>query len=235
MTLTDLKVFIYHLPDFILKFNFYRIRKIKQYFKKNRIRKLQIGCGANIISGWLNTDISLYVCRRGAIYMDASKKFPLPDNSIDYIYSEHIFEHLSYEQGVSMLKECYRVLKHDGVIRLATPNLQFLMELYSNPTKEINQQYIEWSTNSFLNRNINEKSAVYVINNFHTSWGHKIIYDYNTIANLFKSIGFCDITSCEIGTSTQESLKNIEHHQFIIPEKFNQLESLIIEAKVKHE
>ena len=230
MTLTDLKVFIYHLPDFILKLNFYRIRKIKQYFKKNRIRKLQIGCGANIINGWLNTDISLYICRKGAIYMDASKKFPLPDNSIDYIYSEHIFEHLSYEQGFNMLKECHRVLKRNGVIRLATPNYQFLIDLYLNPAKEINKQYIEWSTNLFLNKSINCQSPIYVINNFHTSWGHKIIYDYNTLSNLLTQVNFSQNYLCNIGVSNYKELFNIEHHQHTIPSIFNELETMIIEA-----
>lgn len=230
MTLTNLKVFIYHLPDFILKFDFYRQRKIKEYFKTNKTKKLQIGCGANILEGWLNTDISLYVCRRGAIYMDASKKFPLPDNSIDYIYSEHIFEHLSYEQGLNMLKECYRVLKHNGVLRLATPNFQFLVDLYINQTKEINKKYIEWSSKLFLNKEIDKESPIYVINNFHTSWGHQIIYDYNALSILLTRSNFMKVYPCKIGFSEYNELTNIEHHQNTIPPQFNKLETMVIEA-----
>lgn len=230
MTLTNLKVFIYHLPDFILKFDFYRKRKIKQYFKTNKTKKLQIGCGANILEGWLNADISLYVCRRGAIYMDASKKFPLPDNSIDYIYSEHIFEHLSYEQGLNMLKECHRVLKHNGVLRLATPNFQFLINLYLNPTKEINQKYIKWHSKLFLNKEIDKESPIYVINNFHTSWGHQIIYDYSTLSVLLTRTKFKKVYPCKIGLSEYNELLDIEHHQNTIPPQFNELETMVIEA-----
>ena len=73
--------------------------------------------------------------------MDAGEPFPILDNTIDYVYSEHLFEHLTYKQAKNMLKESYRVLKENGVIRIATPNLQFLIDLYLHPEKDINKSY----------------------------------------------------------------------------------------------
>lgn len=230
MNLTDIKVFIYHLPDFVMKFDFWRKRRIKKYLESHNETKLQIGCGGNLLFEWLNTDISLHICRRGAIYMDAGKPFPLPDRSIDYIYSEHIFEHLTEEQGLCMLKECRRVLKKDGVVRLATPNFCFLLDLYNNAQDPLINEYILWSTRTFLGTDT-LFSPIFVINNFHTNWGHRIIYDFHTLKSQFLKAGFNNVYLCNIGESRYKAFLNIEHHQYCIPAKFNELETMVVEAK----
>jgi predicted SAM-dependent methyltransferase len=49
-------------------------------------------------------------------------RLPLDDNSIEYIYSEHFFEHLFLDEAIALLKECHRVLKTHGVIRTCVPD-----------------------------------------------------------------------------------------------------------------
>ena len=44
------------------------------------------------------------------------------DSSIDYIFSEHFFEHLFLDEALSLLKECCRILKPYGVIRTCVPD-----------------------------------------------------------------------------------------------------------------
>ena len=119
----------------------------KKYLKNTEIKKLQIGCGYNLLDGWLNTDLTY---KKGEIgFLDASKTFPFENDSFDYIYSEHIFEHLNFKQELNMLTECFRILKPNGVMRLATPNMQFLFDLYLNPNDDINKEYIDWSLENF--------------------------------------------------------------------------------------
>ena len=127
----------------IWRFEPWRKMRIKRYLKSTKVPKLQIGCCKNVLKGWLNTDISLR-CLHG-IYLDAGKRFPFPDSSFNYVYSEHLFEHLNYQQGINMLKESYRILKPDGVIRIATPDFQFLLRLYEEPDNPIHKKYIEYS------------------------------------------------------------------------------------------
>ena len=187
--------------------------------------KLQIGFGGNPLPGWLNTGISLEECKAGA-YMDAGKPFPLPDASFDYVYSEHLFEHLAYSQAQNMLKESYRVLKPGGVIRIATPNLWFLLGLYQEPEKPLHKEYVAYSTkNCGL-----PPTAVYVINRFHTSWGHQIIYDKETLAKALEEAGFRGVCSCEVGESNHDVLKGVERHSKVLPAEFNRLETMILEA-----
>jgi len=67
---------------------------------------LQIGAADNNKPGLLNTDIEPSI---GQAYLDASKPFPLPDRSFK-VFSEQVIEHITYETGLVMLKESYRIL-----------------------------------------------------------------------------------------------------------------------------
>src|SRR5579863_357329 len=109
------------------------------YLRSHPNRKLQIGAGSANYPDWLNTDIAPYP---EDIYMDATRHFPLPDGSFQYIFAEHVIEHLTYEQGLAMLRECHRVLAPGGKIRLATPNLLKYFALFREPATEEAQRYI---------------------------------------------------------------------------------------------
>ena len=206
---------------------------IKNYLNKHHVAMLQIGCGHHRLPNWLNVDISYDRCAEGAVYMDAGEPFPIPDASIDYVFSEHLFEHLTFPQAENMLKECHRVLKPRGIMRIATPNLQFLVDLYQNPEKTINKRYIEWSANGGGGGLKIPNSPVYVINKFHTEWGHQIIYDAETLKALLINNGFDEICMCNIGESKHEELRNVEGHQYCMPPDFCALETMIIEASNK--
>jgi predicted SAM-dependent methyltransferase len=101
---------------------------VANYLSQNNVRKLHIGCGSHILPGWLNSD---YFTRSSDIlHLDATRPFPFNDDEFDYIFSEHMIEHISYSQGFLMLTECFRVLKRNGQIRISTPDLSFLVDLH---------------------------------------------------------------------------------------------------------
>jgi len=207
---------------------------INKYLKNHKKRKLQIGCGQNFLNGWLNTDLNDL---DGAMYMDAGEQFPFENESIDFIYSEHIFEHLTIKQQINMMKEAYRVLKNGGVMRLATPKLDFLFELYSQPTKKENNEYVKWAVKSIPNLRIaqdkilnNSSHYPYVINNFFRDWGHQMIHNFESFQNLAYQSGFATVRKVEVGESEIEDLRKIEKHGTIIPEHINSLETMVIEV-----
>lgn len=194
---------------------------------------MQIGCGNNAFDGWLNTDLTYK--KDEIAYLDAGKRFPLPDEIFEYIYSEHIFEHLTFTQGLNMLKECFRVLKPGGHLRLATPDLDFLMGLYYEPEKEIYKKYVKWSTNRFIpeiSSNLDEKDYLssFVVNNFFRDWGHQIVYNYESLELILKKAGFSNIAKQEVGKSKFKEFDKLEKHGEIIPDEFNTLETLVVEA-----
>jgi len=121
----------------------------------NKILKLNLGCGLNAPSGWINIDASFtarlskflgsgwvyrFFCntmRREPIpwpknikILDVRKGLPYPDNSIVAIFSSHMLEHMTYQEASFVIKECYRCLVHGGVIRIIVPDLYQIAKRY---------------------------------------------------------------------------------------------------------
>ena len=200
---------------------------IRKYLDRRVIKKLQIGAQSNLIDGWLNVDI---IPKSNEVaLMDATKPFPFPSNSIDYIFTEHMIEHISFAEAKFMIAECFRVLKQNGKIRISTPNLAFLIGLYQSEKSIQQQAYIDFSAARYFP---NEAPAedVYVINNFFKAWGHSFIHDIKSLSRLLITNGFSNIKQCEVLESANEHFRGLEQHGKEIKIEFNKLESLIIEA-----
>lgn len=72
-----------------------------------------------------NKYLNKYNIKGKAILGDA-RKIDFPDNYFDKIVSSDFFEHLKYEDSLSVLKELKRVLKVGGMLFIKTPNLTYL-------------------------------------------------------------------------------------------------------------
>lgn len=104
-------------------------KKIKIVLKEKKPIKLEIGSGKKKgVNGWLTLDM----VEGSDIYWDLSLGLPFPDESIEKIYSSHVFEHFSYEDGQLLLEECHRVLVPDGEFSISVPNAKIYIEAYMN-------------------------------------------------------------------------------------------------------
>lgn len=211
-----------------LKRKFGRVDRaiIESHFAEREIRKLHIGCGGNILIDWLNSDLFPY--SDSILHLDATNTFPFANDTFDFIFSEHVIEHISYSHGLVMLSECYRVLKNNGKIRISTPNLSFLMDLYRDQKSELQKEYIKWATNSFI-KNAPYYDDTFVINNFVRDWGHLFIYDDKTLRSSLEKAGFARIVRCDLNESEDEALRNLENEERM-PKGFLKLESLTLEG-----
>ncbi|PGV84161.1 SAM-dependent methyltransferase [Bacillus thuringiensis] len=81
--------------------------------------------------------------------------------------AEHVWEHLSYEEGIEAAKICYEFLMENGYIRCAVPDAFFPDEEY--------QQGVQIGGPGPLD---------------HPAANHKIVHKYKTITSMFKSAGF---------------------------------------------
>ena len=213
----------------LLKQRFYilaRRKKIRNYIASHRIRKLHLGCKKAILEGWLNTDM---FPEKNIVYLNVKKPFPFNSNTFDYIFCEHLIEHLECEEGIRFLGECFRSLKPGGKIRIATPDLRFLVELKNPEKTDLQKRYIAWSMKSFL-PDIAIHQDAFVINNFFRDWGHKFIYDFVTLQQEMQGAGFRHITRCGIGQSENVNLRNLESHGKEISHEFNALETFVVEG-----
>ena len=199
---------------------------IKRYMDNTAIPRLHIGCGKRQLPGWLNSDY--FPTDPKIAHLDATRKYPFSDESLHYIYTEHMIEHVPYEKGVAMLRECYRTLIPGGRLRLATPDLQFLHDLYSAEKTDLQKNYIKWATDNHIEGHNGYKDT-FVINNYVRDWGHLFIYDLSVLKTTLEEIGFKDIAKQKINRSVDPTLENLENESRM-PSGFLNLESLIVEA-----
>jgi len=201
-------------------------REIREYDRTHPIRKLQLGAGGLDYPGWLNTDITP---GPEEVYLDATQHFPMPSGSIHYIFGEHVIEHLSYDDGLRMLRECYRVLVPAGKIRIATPNLLKYIQLFQEPKTDEVQDYLgrkieihSWPKSS--------RPEATILNREMRSFGHKYLYDPQTLSDRFAEAGFGTITQFPPGESDDPQLRGIEsrHNNFWRP--VNDYESMSFQA-----
>jgi predicted SAM-dependent methyltransferase len=187
---------------------------------------LQIGAGPHQLPGWLKTDLD---SNWTTAYLNATKRFPFADEAFDYIVAEHIIEHISYEDALKMLRECHRVLKKDGVVRISTPNMELTHRLMHPPLTPELQRYVLWSNHTYEGAG-SPDSAIHVINRLQHEWGHQFLYDADTLIAAFRRSGFIEVAECSPGMSAHAALVNVDRHAEAIGEEFNELESLIVEA-----
>jgi predicted SAM-dependent methyltransferase len=201
---------------------------IQGYLDKHDVRKLQIGAGPNRLSGWLNTDRDPLTPQD--VYLDAARRFPLPDQSFDYIFSEHQIEHLSYNQGIFMLGECFRVLRPGGRIRIATPDLATIAALATSELSPRQRNYVQWVIETFVPEARGELPA-FVINNLFYSWGHRFLYDEPTLSDALARVGFTCVRRYGMGESDDAALGGLEAHGVAQgDEALIRFETMILEA-----
>jgi len=108
---------------------------------------------------------------------DLSCGAPFADDSVDFIYSSHFFEHLYKRDAINLLKECHRVLKPGGVIRITVPDLAHAFSLYQSGRKDetLMQYFFVDDDESSLAR-------------------HKYMYDDELLREALSTAGFRDTT-----------------------------------------
>jgi predicted SAM-dependent methyltransferase len=170
---------------------------------------LHLGCGKVILPDWLNVDLDPHpgVDR----VLDVREGLPFED--VQFIFSEHFLEHLDLDDALALLRECRHVLRDDGVLRLTTPNLDWVWAT-SYATR--------WTAESATRASIDatqwphDASAArdcLALNRAFRAWGHRFLYNHGMLADALRSAGFARIEWCAYGESAHEALHNLERHE----------------------
>ena len=125
-------------------------------------------------------------------YGDATKRLRFPSHTVDYVYSAHMIEHMSREQGLSFLREAKRILKPSGIIRLATPDLASLVAAYTSDKcvpgdARSGDRFME--SLGMYHRLEQRMVARLVSRNFSLHW-HQWLYDEGSLSALLADAGF---------------------------------------------
>lgn len=105
-------------------------------------------------------------------------RLPFPDNYLDEIYSNQLFEHFTFKQGKELLAHWHRKLKPRGIVRIDIPDLDGTINDYFN-AKTIADK--KWATRLLFGSQKNEYGL------------HKAMYSKETIAEALHEVGFRDL------------------------------------------
>jgi len=196
-------------------------------YRNHSPRGLHIGAANFVLDNWFNTDLDPRT--PGVYYLDATQPLPFPDDSFDYIFSEHMIEHVPFRAGTNLLIECRRVLRPSGVVRIATPNLRNILALVSTCDAGT-ETYLTWAVQTFNLPAEPFPKATVVVNNLFRSWGHQFLYDPETMRRAMEEAGLRDIIEQPVGISAHPSLRRLERHGQAIGESINEFETMIFEG-----
>lgn len=110
---------------------------------------LNVGCGGKFHPDWVNIDVVAE--SSDVIEHDINKGLPFGNNTFEVVYHSQVLEHFPKQEGKKFIRECYRVLKPGGILRIVVPDLENIAKEYiglieqntNNPTEQSKANY-EW-------------------------------------------------------------------------------------------
>lgn len=122
---------------------------------------LNLGCGSRFHPDWINVDFA--AADDSVISHDLRRGIPFPDERFDVVYHSHLLEHFSRTFALSFLRETYRVLKREGITRIAVPDLERTARAYLEAVEEAARgdeqarKRYEWMIVEMLDQTVRER------------------------------------------------------------------------------
>lgn len=105
---------------------------------KRKLKYLNVGCGNRFHSDWVNIDVVAQ--GKDVIEYNILKGLPFEDAAFEVVYHSHVIEHLPKQMAQPFIRECHRVLKKGGIIRIAFPDLEVIARNYLQTLEEVATQ-----------------------------------------------------------------------------------------------
>jgi SAM-dependent methyltransferase len=187
-------------------------------------RRLQLGAFDHTPAGWLNTDITphllvarvpglprilnglgvlgeerLEAYRSGAFrslrYLDVSRRFRFPDDTFEAVFASHVLEHLHPDVAERCLREVHRVLCPGGILRIAVPDLDWMVAEYDP------QRPDDFLYGIYQGRDSGDLGAA-------RHWWH---YNRRSLSALLRQIGFSEVEACEYRQGRMPDVERVDN------------------------
>lgn len=213
--------------------------------------KLNIGSGPTGLSNWINLDWGLlpflsklpwaikFLVMIGLLpagyrvkwptqlrLVDCRKKLPFSNDSVDFIFTSHFIEHLNRYDLISLISECWRVLRPGGTIRISVPDLELLASKYLAGDKTY---FMNLEERTVSNDKLQNTADLFLEQFYgYDSWsrpnfftkiqrlfirGHLWMYDYESLSDILRSAGFLEISRCEAGSGRTPDIEELDLHK----------------------
>jgi SAM-dependent methyltransferase len=158
---------------------------------------LHVGCGAIDAPGFVNIDAR----RMPHVHFSVKDLRDLsfvPPGCADLVYLSHILEHVPHPEVASVLKALYRITAPGGVLRLAVPDFDLILEIYRQTGCDIRailgplmggQDYLQ---------------------NFHFC-----VFNQNFLTNILQGCGFVDVHAWSPATADHHAFQDWSSRDFV--------------------
>lgn len=155
--------------------------------------KLHVGCGRARLEGWVNIDAQ----QLPGVDVVADVTGGLDFVDCAAVYAEHFLEHLRIDHALDFLAEAHRVLADGGLLRLSTPNLDWV-----------------WLTHYRLEAEpeVKRDMAIHLNRAFH-GWEHRFLWNREMLGESLEACGFRDLEWCRYRESRHAVFRDIERHE----------------------
>ncbi|MET8546135.1 methyltransferase domain-containing protein [Kitasatospora sp. NPDC004799] len=120
--------------------------------------------------------------------LDIAEPLPFADDSVDWVYAEHLIEHVTLPVAVGWLREARRVLRPGGVLRLTTPDLARYLVGYATDDGFLAKHRRRLTTLGF-GPPMPTRPA-FLVNQIFRYFGHQWIYDVDELRHVLTQAGF---------------------------------------------
>lgn len=165
--------------------------------------RVNIGSGRKPVEGWINTD----VVRQGHIYLDGLQPWPIPDDSVDFVYADNVIEHITLPDTPAFLRHAFAAMKPGAVIRLATPDVEAVARQYLE-----NGELARLGMERNAERGNPMKYPVALIRQVYVGAKHYLgfCHDYHSLSSELADAGFVGMRRAEAGLSEVPDLQGLE-------------------------
>ena len=160
---------------------------------------IHIGSGRASLPGWIDTDIQW----RCPAYLDATVPWPLPADTVDFVYGDNVVEHLTLAQGRLAYRHAFDAMRPGGVMRLATPDAEASARNYLNGAKEGMARNVELGHQ--MDHPVQALAQVWVGAKHYLGF----VYDYSALSSELEKVGF-EVRRVPTGQSDHAELRNLE-------------------------
>ncbi len=196
-----IKTILFFMPDNVLDPALFELKSCIGRLFSRRLQTdpsgpvhINLGSGNMPRAGFVNLD---FFFTKNIDY-GADLRFPLRINSkcADGIFSEHTSEHLTYDENARLFRECFRILKDNGVIRLIVPDLSIFIHSYVSGDSG---WFAEWERNMFIDSPLPDRARrrlrtpLQAISFVTQEYGHVSCWDFDTLRTLLEDSGFSEI------------------------------------------
>lgn len=139
---------------------------------------LHLGCGAKYIAGMINIDGNIF--RKIDLWMDLRNGLPFKSGSVAFAYCSHTLEHFFPDDALRILGELRRVLRPDGIARIAVPSFQHALDIAVGKAEE------KWP------RDFDDPLGQ-AINYLFCDGQHRYAYSFGVLRSFARQVGFREV------------------------------------------